>query len=109
MGDPPELWITPAAGTGPVAGKVVTFHVFLPANAAGVVAWVQPYAQDSATPQAFIGAFTPAAMLTFGGWTTITLPMPATIVAPVVKIAVQLSAGGSVAFTGNVYVDSIGW
>jgi len=104
-----ELWITPAAGTGPVAGDLVTFHVFLPANASGVVAWVQPYIQDGAASQAFINAYTPAAMLTFGGWNTITLPLPATTVSPVFKIAVQLFTSGTVAFTGNIYVDSIGW
>ena len=104
-----ELWITPAAGTGPVAGQVVTFHVFLPANAAGVVEWVQPYIQDGAATPAFNGAFTPAAMLTFGGWTTITLPLPASTVAPIFKIAVQLFTSGTVAFTGNIYVDSISW
>lgn len=108
-GDPPELWITPAAGSGPVAGNTVTFHVFLPANASGVVAWVQPYVQDGSAAQVFSGAFTPAAMLTFGGWTTITLPLPATTVSPIFKIAVQLFTSGSAAFTGNIYVDSIGW
>jgi len=105
----PDFWISPAAGTGPVAGNVVTFHVFLPANAAGVVAWVQPYIQDGATPQAFIGAYTPAMMLTFGGWNTISLPLPAGIVSPISKMAVQIFTSGSVAFTGNIYVDSIGW
>jgi hypothetical protein len=104
-----EFWITPAAGTGPIARNVVTFHVFLPANAAGVVEWVQPYVQDGSTSQLFISAFTPAAMLTFGGWTTITLPLPATTVAPIFKMAVQILASGTVPFTGNIYVDSIGW
>jgi hypothetical protein len=104
-----ELSVTPAAGTGPVAGNTVTFHVFLPANASGVVAWVQPYVQDGSSPQAFLAAFTPAAMLTFGGWSTITLPLPATTVSPIFKIAVQLFTSGSAAFTGDIYVDSIGW
>jgi hypothetical protein len=48
-------------------------------------------------------------MLTFGGWTTITLPLPATAVSPIFKIAVQIFTSGSVPFTGNVYVDSIAW
>jgi len=104
-----ELWLTPAAGTGPTAGKILAFHVFLPANASGVVAWVQPYVQDGSAAQTFISAFTPAAMLTFGGWTTITLPLPATTVSPIFKIAVQIFTSGSVAFTGNIYVDSISW
>ncbi len=108
-GPTPELWITPAAGTGPVAGNLITFHVFLPANAAGVVAWVQPYVQDGAAVQAFISAYTPAAMLTFGGWTTITLPLPTGTVSPIFKMAVQIFTSGAVAFTGNIYVDSIGW
>ena len=108
-GDPPEFWINPPAGMVAAGTKAVTFHVFLPANAAGVVDWVQPYVQDSAPAQAFINAFTPAPMLTFGGWTTITLPLPTTIVLPIFKMAVQLSTSGTVAFTGNIYVDSISW
>jgi len=104
-----DLLIEPAAGTGPVAGNVVTFHVFLPANAAGVIPWVQPYVQDSANPQAFIPTYTPATMLIYGGWNTITVPVPANIVAPIAKIAVQVHTAGAVAFTGTVYVDSIGW
>ncbi len=108
-GDPPELGITPAAGNGPVAGNTVTFHVFLPANASGVVAWVQPYVQDGSAALAFSGAFTPAAMLTFGGWTTITLPLPTTAVSPIFKLAVQIFTSGSAAFTGTIYVDSISW
>lgn len=104
-----DLWISPAAGTGPVAGNVVTFHVFLPANAAGVVAWVQPYVQDGSASQTFTGAYTPATMLTFGSWNTITLPLPAATVSPIFKMAVQLFTSGNVAFTGNIYVDSIGW
>jgi hypothetical protein len=105
-----DLSVVPAAGTGPVAGSVVTFHVFLPANAAGVIPWVQPYLQDNANPQAFISMYTPAAMLIYGGWNTITLPpVPTDIVPPIVKLAVQVHTAGTVAFTGTVYVDSISW
>jgi hypothetical protein len=104
-----DLLIEPAAGTGPGAGNVVTFHVFLPANAAGVIPWVQPYVQDSANPQAFIPTYTPATMLIYGGWNTITVPVPANIVPPIAKIAVQVDTAGAAAFTGTVYVDSIGW
>jgi hypothetical protein len=104
-----ELWISPAAGTGPVAGNVVTFHVFLPANADGIVAWVQPYIQDGSTQQVFTGSFADSTMLTFGGWNTITVSLPATTVSPIFKMAVQLFTSGTVAFTGNIYVDSISW
>ncbi len=102
-----ELSILPPAGTGPTAAGVVTFHVFLPANAAGVVPWVQPYVQDGAS--VFSGAYRPAAMLAFGGWTTIPLTLPATAAVPVSKVAVQLATSGPTAFSGIIYVDSIGW
>jgi hypothetical protein len=102
-----DLSVLPAAGTGPVAGNLVTFHVFLPANAAGVIAWVQPFIQDA--PQAFFGQYTPAAMLIFGGWNTITLPLPPAVISPIFKIGVQFNTNGTAAFTGTIYVDSISW
>ena len=109
-----ELFVLPTAGTGPVANSVVTFHVFLPANAgpasAPVVGAVQPYLQDSAAPiPGFFPAYTAANLLTFGGWTTITFTLPATIVPPVTRIAVQILTSGARAFTGGIYVDSISW
>ncbi len=103
----PELWLSPAAGTGPAPGNLVMFHVFLPANAAGVIAFVQPYVQDA--PMAFTGQYTPADMLIFGGWNTIALQVPATAVPPIFKIAVQVNTVGTAAFTGTIYVDSISW
>jgi hypothetical protein len=102
-----DLSVLPAAGTGPVAGNLVAFHVYLPANAAGAVAWVQPFIQDA--PQVFFGQYTPANMLFFGGWNTITLPLPTTVVSPIFKIGVQINTNGTTAFTGTVYVDSISW
>lgn len=104
---PQDLWLLPAAGTGPVAGNLITFHVFLPTNAGGVIAFMQPYIQDA--PLTFTGAYTPATMLIFGGWNTITLPVPASAVSPIFKIGVQFGPAGTVAFSGTVYVDSIGW
>jgi hypothetical protein len=102
-----ELSIVPPAGTGPTAAGVITFHVFLPVNATGVVPWVQPYVQDGAA--VFSGAYRPAAMLAFGGWTTIPLTLPATAAMPVSKLAVQIATSGLTAFSGVIYVDSIGW
>lgn len=104
-----ELSVLPPAGTGPVAGNVLTFHVFVPANAAGVVSWVLPYVQDSANPQSFIYTFDGATTLVYGGWNTITLAVPTNIVPPIVKIAVQVHTAGTVAFTNTLYVDSISW
>jgi hypothetical protein len=104
-----ELFVLPAAGTGPVAGSVVTFHVFVPANATGAIPWVQPYVQDSANPQAFINKYTGADVLVYGGWNTIIVPVPTNIVPPIAKIAVQVHTAGAVAFTNTLYVDSISW
>jgi hypothetical protein len=108
-----ELFVLPAAGTGPVAGNVVTFHIFLPTNAGPaatpVVIAVQPYMQDSGATPGFFATYTAANTLVFGDWTTITVPLPPTIVPPISRVAVQIFTGGPTAFTGGIYVDSISW
>ena len=101
-----------APPTLPVSGNIVTYHIFLPATASGVVRWIQPYVQDNATSTTthqFAGAFTADTMLIFGGWNTVRLTLPAGFVTPVYKIAVQIFTDGTAAFTGGIYVDAISW
>src|SRR6185369_16558145 len=93
----------------PAAGDTVTFHVFLPASGAGVIAWVQPFVMDGAAPAGLFATQVPSGGLTFGAWNTITLVLPARVVSPLLTLGVQFSLTGPNPWTGTVYVDSIGW
>jgi len=93
----------------PVAGNTVTFHIFLPVTAGGILRWIQPYIQDATLPtHQFVGAYTDS-FLTFGGWNTLSVTIPAGFVSPIFKLAVQFHVDGTVAYSGNVYVDAISW
>jgi hypothetical protein len=93
----------------PIAGNTVTFHVFLPASAMGLVKWIQPYIQDATLPTPkFAGAYKNS-FLSYGGWDTLSVPIPAGFVSPIFKVAVQFNVSGAVPYTGTVYVDAISW
>jgi hypothetical protein len=100
-----QLLITPS---GIAPGTIVTFHLYFPTNAS--VDWVMPYVQQGAAsvPTAYLwtGAYTPAVDFVLGVWNTIPvqLPIPATAV---FGLGVQFHTAG--AWTGSVYVDSVGW
>jgi hypothetical protein len=100
-----QLLTTPSAIA---PGTIVTFHVYFPTNA--IVDWVMPYVQQGAAsvPTAYLwtGAYTLAANFVFGAWNTIPVqvPVPATAV---YSLGVQFHTAG--AWTGSVFVDSVGW
>ena len=73
----------------PMAGDTVTFHVFLPASAAGVVAGVQPFVMDGAAPAQLFATQVPAGSLAFGAWSTITLVLPGDVVSPLLTLGVR--------------------
>jgi hypothetical protein len=93
----------------PAAGNTVTFHVFLPAGAAGVFASVQPFVMDGATPAQLFATLVPASSLAFGAWSTITLALPGNVVSPLLTLGIRFNMTGPTAWTGTVYVDSIAW
>jgi hypothetical protein len=89
------------------AGATVTFHLFVPTDAA--IDWVQPYLQENGTSTPtfrWTGNYTLATGISLGTWTTLMVVVP-TPVAPLVSLGVQFHT--SAAWTGTVYIDSINW
>ncbi|MES1171948.1 MAG: hypothetical protein ABUL77_01815 [Bacteroidota bacterium] len=99
-----EINIAPPVVIAPAT--VMTFHVFVPADAP--IDWIQPFIQEDVT-YSFItgGAYRSAAQIAKGGWTNIELMVPATVVNPIYKIGVQIH--NTAAWTGTVYIDSVNW
>jgi hypothetical protein len=104
-----ELGIQLPPAPVPMAGNTVTFHVFLPTSASGLVRWIQPYLQDATTPVRMIPSAYKDTFLTFGGWNTLSVPIPAGFLQPTYKVAVQFNVAGAAAYSGAVYVDAISW
>jgi hypothetical protein len=104
-GETYQLLVTPPAIA---PGTVVTFHVLFPVGAA--IEWVQPYIQEGpeSLPTAYrwTTGFTLGTDLVYGDWNTIPvqLPIPATVVT---SLGVQFKSLS--AWSGTVYVDSVGW
>jgi hypothetical protein len=88
------------------AGATVTFHVFIPSNSH--VSWIQPYVQQgSAGGWKWTGNWQSVSSLKIGAWNTLTVVVPSNAVTPLYQLGVQINAGS--AWTGAVYVDSVGW
>ncbi len=90
----------------PPAGATVTFHFWFAADAP--ISAVQPFVLErppSGSPF-WISAFTRVSSLKPGAWNTILLRLPATLNRPL-QIGIEWRT--SVAWTGQVYVDSVGW
>jgi hypothetical protein len=88
------------------SGATVTFHVHLPA-AATAISSIAGYVLDSAFAYTGApGAQVLAPALTLGGWTTVTLVVPAPSL-QIIRLGVIVQT--SAAFTGTVYVDSVNW
>jgi hypothetical protein len=86
-----------------VAGDTVTFEVWVPADT--TLAWVQPFALDF--DGNWIGDWQPLSNLQGNAWNTFTMPIPLIAVMPLSTLGVQFNTTG--AWTGNCYVDSVGW
>jgi hypothetical protein len=87
------------------AGKLVTFHVFVPAGTA--LASVQPYLlQGASGAWTWTGSWRSAAQLTTGQWNTITVQAPANAVT-FAELGVEISTNAT--FTGAIYLDAIAW
>ena len=84
------------------ASATITLHVFVPA--AAQLSAVRSYVLNDAFVLAYVD--TPASALKRDAWTTVTLSVPATET-NVIRLGVKLMSTG--AWTGTVYVDSIGW
>ncbi len=84
------------------AGATVTFHIFIPTGAA--LDWIQPYVQEVGPAYTWTGNYAQPPP-TFGAWTTLTVSVPAA--ANIGALGVQFHT--SAAWTGTVYVDSVGW
>jgi len=90
----------------PGPGSVITFHVYLPANAPAID-WVQPFLQDSSL--AYFGAYTVRQSLKFGAWNTIKLTVPGTAASGLHLLGVELHTSGSTSLSEDVFIDSIDW
>ena len=87
------------------AGKVVAFHVWIPAGSA--ISTVQPYVLQGASGNwAWTGNWQPASALTPGAWNTLSITVP-TGAAPVDSLGVEFSADRG--WTGTCYIDAVKW
>jgi hypothetical protein len=87
------------------AGKLVTFHVWIPSGNA--ISAVQPYVlQGAGGGWAWTGNWQAASALKAGAWNTLTVQVPANAAA-LAELGVQFSANKGAATTA--YVDSVSW
>ena len=88
------------------AGKVVTFHVWIPANSQ--IASIQAFVEQSA-----LGGWTYTyqqrliSQLVVGAWNTVTVTVPPNAVTPLYSLGVTFTTSGT--WTGTCYIDSISW
>jgi hypothetical protein len=88
------------------AGRVVTFHVWIPSGSA--ITSVQPFViQGADAGFRFTGTFEPIGNLTVGAWNTITVQVPNNAVTPLDRLGVEFVTNAM--WTGTVYIDSVGW
>lgn len=88
------------------AGKTVKFRIWFPAGSK--LSSIQPYVlQGAAGGWLWSGAWRATSSLTAGAWNTISVTVPATAQTPLDQLGVELAT--SAAWTGTVYVDSVGW
>jgi hypothetical protein len=89
----------------PVAGAVVTFHVWVAPGAA--LQAIQPYVMDK--NYVWTGSWVEMGQLVPGCWATITLAVPTTVVAPAYEIGVEFTGVAGAPYNGVVYVDAVEW
>lgn len=88
------------------AGRVVTFHVWIPAGSR--VTWIQPYVQQGAGGGwRWTGTWRAMTSLTAGAWNTVTVTVPSMAVTPLYQLGVEFTTNGP--WVGTCYVDSVGW
>lgn len=93
------------ASTAQVAGKTITYHLFLPTGMK--LSSLQVFAQENASNGwAWHANWQPVANLTLGAWNTLTIAIPAGA-APLQSIGVEYNI--SAAWSGATYVDSVDW
>jgi hypothetical protein len=93
------------ANPATAAGKLVTFHVWIPAWSK--ISAVQPYAlQGASGGWAWSGNWQAIGSLKTGAWNTLTVQLPANATA-LAQLGVQFTT--SAAWTGTAYVDSVAW
>ncbi len=89
----------------PLAGAVVTFHVWVEPGAS---LWaIQPYVMDK--NYVWTGAWTEMTQIVQGCWSTIALTVPNNFASPAYEIGVDFSAATGVPYTGVAYVDAVEW
>jgi hypothetical protein len=88
------------------AGKVVTFHLWVPAGSA--ISSVQPYLlQGASGGWAWTGSWRSISSLSAGQWNTITVQTPSNAVVPLAELGVEVTTSNT--STGALYVDAVGW
>ncbi len=102
------------SGTGQVfigspsaaAGKVVTFHLWIPAGSA--ISSVQPYVQQgSAGGWQWTGNWQSGSSLKTNAWNTIAVQVPPNAATTLYQMGVQFSR--SATWSGTAYLDTVSW
>jgi hypothetical protein len=87
------------------AGKVITFHVWVPSGSA--VSAVQPFVLQGASGNwTWTGNWQPIASLKTNAWNTLTVTVPANATS-LFELGVDVTTNAT--WSGIVYVDSISW
>lgn len=88
------------------AGKVVTFHVWIPAGSK--VSSIQAYVEQGASGGwAYTYYQRTIAQLSVGAWNTLSVTVPSNAVTPLYALGVSFTTSGT--WTGTCYIDSISW
>ena len=88
------------------AGKVITFHVWVPGGSA--ISAIQPFVlQGAAGGWAWTGNWQPIGSLKTNAWNTLALTVPSNAATPLFELGVDVTTNA--AWSGTVYVDSVGW
>jgi hypothetical protein len=87
------------------AGKLVTFHVWIPSGS-GISA-IQPFVlQGASASWAWTGTWRPISALQVGAFNTVTVTVPANAT-PLAQLGVQVVTGAP--WSGTVFIDSVAW
>ena len=88
------------------AGRLVTFHVWMPAGSA--ISSIQPYLlQGASGGWTWSGSWRAASSLATGQWNTITVLAPANAAVPFAELGVEVTTNAT--SNGAVYVDAVSW
>jgi hypothetical protein len=89
----------------PLAGAVVTFHVWVSPGA--TLQAFQPYVMDK--NYVWTGSWVEMGQVVQGCWSTITVSVPNNFASPAWEIGVEFTAATGVPYTGVAYVDAVEW